>query len=437
MGKERKEIKKGGWKMGKERERITRRAFLKAGVVAGGAAVAGLPVFSRRTVLAVPKELKIGHLAPLTGVSSTWGQRTYWGFQLAAEAINEAGGIKSLGGAKVSVVVADTETKPDVAAIQAEKLIADKSILMITGCNQSAASMVATQVTERNHIPFVTGTDGAPLITERGFQYTYRAAPTMINYGKDVVYFARDMGNKTGKIVKKMAILCENSIFGVSGGDAAAKFAKEVGFNIVDYSTYDAATTRDFTGYISKYKSAGVDFLACHSRPQDGVLITRAMKELDFNPFGYGSLYGAHIIYDFGEALGKDSNYVFGTTNFTDVADVPRLKEFSTKFKNRYKVPADATMLAGFAVLAVLQAALDINPTYDREGLKEAIDKVEIKTGQYNNLQIDGIKWDSKHDNALVKAFVIQWKDGVMYPVAPPEYAVMKPVWPRPTWDKI
>lgn len=422
--------------MSEKDKRMSRRGFLKTGLVAGGVA-AGLPVFSGRVVRAQPREVKIGHLAPLTGVSASWGQRTYWGFLLASEAINEAGGIESMGGAKIKVVVADTETKPEVAGIQAEKLIADKDILMITGCNQSAASMVATQVAERNRTPFATGTDGAPLITQRGFQYTYRIAPTMDNYGKDVVYFTRDMGKKTGKMVKKMAVLCENSIFGVSGGDAAVKYGKEVGFDVVDYSTYDAATTRDFTGYISKYKSAGVDFLACHSRPQDGVLITRTMKELDFNPLGYGSMYGAHIIYDYGEALGKDANYVFGTTNFTDAAEIPNLKEFVTDYKKRFNVAADASMLAGFSVLAVLQAALETNPTHDREELKRAIEKVEIKTGVYNNLQIDGIKWTANHDNALVKTFVVQWENGVMYPVAPSEYAVKEPVWPRPTWDKI
>jgi ABC-type branched-subunit amino acid transport system substrate-binding protein len=206
---------------------------------------------------------------------------------------------------------------------------------------------------------------------------------------------------------------------------------------VVDYSTYDAATTRDFTGYISKYKSAGVDLLVCHSRPQDGVLITRTMKELNFNPLGYGGMFGTHAVNDFAEALGKDSNYTLAATNFTDLADVPGMKKITEMYKKQYNVAADTNMLAAFAVLAALKAALEKNPSYDREKVKQAIDKVEVKTGEYNNLQIDGIKWDSNHDNALAKTFIVQWENGVMVPVAPPKYAVKKPVWPRPTWDKI
>jgi len=419
--------------MKSELKKITRRTFVKTGVTASGIMLFGFPTISR----AEPKEVKVGLLAPLTGVSANWGQRAYWGFQLAAELINEKGGIKSMGGAKIKVEVADTETKPEVAAIQAEKLISDKGVLLLSGCNQSSASMVATQIAERNQICFILGTDTAPQITQRGFKFTYRTVTIMSDFSKDLIYFARDMGKVTGKAVKKMAVLCENSIFGVAAGDAAVKYGKEVGFEVVDYSTYDPVTTRDFTGYISKYKSAGVEFLACSSRPQDSVMITRAMKELNFNPFGYGGVVGAHAVSDFGDALGKDSNYVLATTNFTEKANIPGLKDFIERYRKQFSVPPDTASLGGPAVISVLVAALEKSPGYNREKLREAIDKVEIKAGEYGNLQIDGIKWDSNHDNAWVRSFIVMWKDGEMYPVAPPDYANKKAVWPRPTWDEI
>jgi branched-chain amino acid transport system substrate-binding protein len=421
--------------MKKTNSGMTRRTLLKGGLAAVGLGVVGFPTFLR----AAPKEVKVGLLAPLTGVSANWGQRTYYGFQYAAQLINETGGIKSMDGAKLKTVVVDTESKPEVAGIQAEKLIAQKDILIISGSNQSAASMVATQVAERSRVCFVTGTDGAPQITLRGFKYTYRCPPTMNEYGRDLIYFCRDIGKATGKMVKTMAILVENSIFGVSGGDAAAKYAKEVGFEIVDYSSYDAVTTRDFTGYISKYKSAGVDLLLCHSRPQDSVMITRTMKELDFNPLGYGGMLGSHNNYEFAETLGKDSNYVIGSNNFTDAAKLPgvELGKLIERGKKEFKILPDSTMIGGFSVFSVLKAALEKNPTYDREEAKQAVDKVSVEVGENNNLQIDGIRWAPNHDNALVKAFIIQWKNGAMNVVAPEAYAIGKPVWPRPTWAEI
>jgi branched-chain amino acid transport system substrate-binding protein len=419
--------------MKKEKNGLTRRIFLKStGAIVGGMAL-GVPTLLR----AQPKDIKVGLLAPLTGVSSAWGPRTYNGCLLSAQLINDAGGIKSMGGAKIKVVVADTETKPEIAGIQTEKLIGDKDILIVTGSNQSSATMVATQVAERHQICFITGTDGTPEITQRGFQFTYRTTPTMVDYARDLIYFARDMGKQTGKAVKKVAILCENSIFGTAAGDNASKFSKEVGFDIVDYSKYDPATTRDFTGYISKYKSAGVDFLACHNRPQDGILITRTMKELDFNPLGYGGMLGAHSVSDFPEALGKDSDFTLTTSNFVEEANIPGLKELSAKYREVYKTPPDTNFLAGFSVIPLLRAALEANPTYDRVKIKETIDKTELKTGEYNNMQINGVKWDPNHDNTLAQAFVLQYEGGVMHPVSPAAYASRKPVWPRPTWNQI
>ncbi len=420
-------------KMKADKRAMTRRTFLKTGVLVGGMGALGVPTLLR----AQPKEIKVGLLAPLTGVSANWGQRAYWGFQLAAQLINEAGGIKAMGGAKIRVVVADTETKPEVAAIQTEKLIADREMMLLSGCNQSSATMVATQLAERSHICFILGTDTAPQITQRGFRYTFRTIPIMTNFARDLVLFGRDMGKETGKVVKKMAVLCENSIFGVAGGDAAVQCGKEVGFDVVEYSTYDPVTTKEFTGYISKYKSAGVDYLVCSSRPQDAVLITRTMKELNYNPLGYGGIVGAHAVSDYGEALGKDANFVLVTTNFTENAKIPGLKEFVARYKKQFNAAPDTSSLGGSAVLPVLKAALETKPTYDREELQSAISRVQIKAGDHFNLQIEGIKWDSNHDNAWAQSFVLQWENGAMIPVAPAKYAIKKPVWPRPTWDEV
>jgi branched-chain amino acid transport system substrate-binding protein len=421
-------------KMKRERKGVTRRTFLKKGLVIGGAAAVGLPSFSWRTLHAQPKEVKIGMIAPLTGTAARWGQSSYKGFQLAAEMINEQGGIKSMGGARVRIVVADTESKPDVAGIQAEKLSADRDILVLGGTNQSAGGMVASQVAERNQICFITGIDQVPMITERGFKFTYRTCSIFSTLCRDMIYFAKEMGQQTGRVAKKMAILCENAIAGKEAAELLGKYGEEAGFDIVDRSTYQASTTRDFTGYISKYKSAGVDLLVGHNLFQDGVLISRTMKELNFNPLAWGGILGQMTTPEFYRTLGKDITYFMGVTNSPGSSKkIPGLE----KIIARYKDEADPSLIYGFSVVPVVHATLEKYPTYDRIAFKNGLDKIELEFGEYNFLQMDGLKWDSKHDNARAKAFIIQWKDGVMVPIAPAKYAEMKPVWPRPTWDEI
>ncbi|HUL29366.1 MAG TPA: ABC transporter substrate-binding protein, partial [Thermodesulfobacteriota bacterium] len=207
---------------------------------------------------------------------------------------------------------------------------------------------------------------------------------------------------------------------------------------VVDSSTYDPGSTRDFTGYISKHKSAGVDFVVSFSRPQDAITITRTMKELNFNPLAFGGIASGLTTSEYGETLGKDSNFVIAAANFTENAEnIPRLKDLITIWRKRYNIYADASFLAGFSVVPLVHATLEKNPTYDREKFKEALDRMTLKVGDYNNLQFEGIKWTPNHDNAMGKAFIIQWENGLAYAVSPGPHASRKPVWPKPTWDEI
>src|ERR1700754_2209241 len=96
----------------------SRRSVLKWG--GAGVAMLACPAIVRA---AADQEILIANVVALTGANSGWGQPNWNGFQLACEMINAKGGIKSLGGAKLKPLVGDTETKPQVAGSQAERLI--------------------------------------------------------------------------------------------------------------------------------------------------------------------------------------------------------------------------------------------------------------------------------------------------------------------------
>jgi branched-chain amino acid transport system substrate-binding protein len=62
---------------------------------------------------AADKTVKVGNIEPLSGPSASVGQQGKCARDLAVEEINAAGGIKSLGGAKIEMVYADSESKPE------------------------------------------------------------------------------------------------------------------------------------------------------------------------------------------------------------------------------------------------------------------------------------------------------------------------------------
>src|SRR5262245_15517336 len=101
----------------KTTHRLTRRAWLKATAV--GAALAGVPLPLR----AQPRTFKIGAVHPVTGALAEPGQACRLGAQMAVEAINAAGGIKSKGGIRLELIVGDTQTKPEKGRVEAERRV--------------------------------------------------------------------------------------------------------------------------------------------------------------------------------------------------------------------------------------------------------------------------------------------------------------------------
>jgi branched-chain amino acid transport system substrate-binding protein len=408
--------------------RITRREFLKSSAVAaaGGA-------LAPRLGAAQPKEIVLAAVVALTGPNAAWGQRTWNGFQLACELVNEQGGIKSIGGAKLKPVVADTESKPEVAGSQTEKVV-QRGALAVTGTNQSAATIVATQIAEREGVPFVCATDVDPLITSRGFKFTFRTSPLVEAYARDLLTYVKEIGQGAGKPAKKLAILSENSIVGQSSVEGATRVAKELGYEVVDAATYDAAKTQNFASYISKYKGAGVEVLIGHNKPSDAILITRTMKELNFNPMAYGGILGGHVSTEYVNALDKDADNVLATTSWSPDADIPGLKELAKKYQDRFKEHMDSTSAGGFTAFSVLWDALERAGAADRKKLRDAITATQMKTGDRMYLQLRGAKFAPSGENLLAGGlvFVIRSKEWVT--VAPKEFAKTSAPFPKPKW---
>ena len=128
-------------------------------------------------------EVGVARILPLTGTVASWGIRNDRGIRYVFDIINAQGGVKSLGGAKIKYAVSDTESKPEVAQSQTEKIVSG-DVSSIFGCNQSPATLVVSQVTERKKVALICVSDFDPLITERGFQYMFRTTPIMKDLAK-------------------------------------------------------------------------------------------------------------------------------------------------------------------------------------------------------------------------------------------------------------
>ena len=156
-------------------QNTTRREFLKRSGAVTAAAATGLAGFPA-IVRGQSGPIKIGVLHPVTGPLAYSGGLSRLGAQIAIEEINTAGGIKSLGGAKIETVLGDAQSKPEVGVSEVEKMNSE-GVSAVVGAYASAICLATTQAAAKYNIPHVVDVGVADQIVERGLKNTFRFAP--------------------------------------------------------------------------------------------------------------------------------------------------------------------------------------------------------------------------------------------------------------------
>ena len=140
----------------------SRRKFL---IKAGGALAAG--AFGAVPLRGYAADaVNIGALYPTTGSMAQIGVGCVAAAKLAVEMINDAGGIKSLGGAKLNLIISDVQSDTTVTRTETDRLITGNKLSAIHGCFASALTLIASEVCERAKMPIITGSSSDQLNKE-------------------------------------------------------------------------------------------------------------------------------------------------------------------------------------------------------------------------------------------------------------------------------
>src|SRR5258705_6546099 len=126
---------------------LSRRTLIKGTTGSVLLAGVGMPAI----VKAQADAIRIGHLTPLTGFLGPLGEYAVMGVKLAAEEINNAGGVM---GRKIELVMEDS-VNPQTASAKAERLIERAKVAMIIGQNSSASGLAIGQVANRMKTVFI------------------------------------------------------------------------------------------------------------------------------------------------------------------------------------------------------------------------------------------------------------------------------------------
>lgn len=370
--------------------------------------------------------IKIGSLHPLSGGLAGEGQQMDKGAKLAVEAINKAGGIKSLKGAKLELLSADTQGKPEVGQSEAQRLIQQGAVALV-GTYQSAVTANVSSVAERNKVPLVIDVSSADSILKQGYKYTFRVQPSSTVLGTNGAEYLSDVSKAAGKPAKKVAILHEQGPFGSGIRDAFEAKAKSLGMEIGPVIGYDAASVSDLTTQITAIKASGADVLVVAGYYRDGVLAAKAVETVKpkLNAV-VGVADGAFDVPQFPKDAGKAGEGYYDANYHADMTK-PAMQELAKLYQDRYNDQIRTAAVLSYDAVRVIAAALEQAGDASPAKVRDAIAKVSVETLIAQN---GPIMFGATGENENASAILMQVQSGEVKQVFPADKAEVKPIFP-------
>jgi branched-chain amino acid transport system substrate-binding protein len=418
--------------------RLTRRTFLATTLA--GTAVAGFP----RPLRAQAKTFKIGAVHPVTGPLAEPGQACRLGAQMAVDAVNAAGGIKSKGGLRLELLVGDTQTKPENGRVEAERVVS-QGAQMLLGSFDSGSTAAMVSVAQQRRVPFLVDIAAADPITanvaksvkegQQKVQYVYRNFPTGSSFGRKAVQYFTEIFAEAKVTPKRVVLMYCNDLFGQSqsrGFLAAYKAARPAWTLLEDEVIAWPEPPSDLSTEVSRLKSLRPDVIAPITRPASAQLLLPEIRKQRVESLGIVGP-GSPGLYEAGQlaALKEDLEYVltsvpwanFKNPKTTAVAEEYRKRSGGKTFDTNSGYSYDAV----FVIADVLERAAGLD---DPEPIVEALRKTHYTGGL---MQYGGpVTFNELGDNPNAIPTMIQILKQRPLAVWPREAAVEKFVFPRP-----
>jgi branched-chain amino acid transport system substrate-binding protein len=405
---------------------IGRRTTLALGAAAGAAGLAG------RARAQAPKEVEIAMLVPLSGPWARQGILEQMGARLAIEDVNNAGGIKSMGGAKLKLLELDTQDNAEKAKDAAQRMLAQNPTLVGGfGCWLSTFTLAVTEVTERAQLPWLT-LSYSDLITGRGYKYVFQSSPTADQQSQDMVPVIMALAEKaSGKRPTKVGLIGDNTAASISFmkpiRDHVLKNEKLTA--VVD-QTYTPPLT-DATTLVQPARSARPDFVLLTSTnvPDDKLLVDKfneyGMPPTKIPLIGNGGHWAVPELLKVTSAEEMEGVLV-GLANWPgkDAADI------SARFIKKTGEPwFGHDSIFAYAHVMILKEALERAGVADRVKVNEALHALNITTGPALLFPGGHLQYDAQGRRVGAKMVMVQWQAGKPVTVYPPEVAIAAAKW--------
>lgn len=350
--------------------------------------------------------VKIGVLNPFTGGSAFQANLAKEGFDYAAKYYNEQGGIKSLGGAKLELVYADTTGVAEVGVTEFERLVNVEGIDICTGPYNSAVAGAVAPLAEKYQVPLVISQASSLSIYTAGYTYVFNPSNDARTNAQGLIGVCDMIAEKYGDEIDGIGLIMENSEWGLSQKESFEKYFSAAGKEVLISETIEPGAS-DFSSQITKIKASGVKFVVpCIASFNDAVLFVRQMKEYQCNA-GILASGGVFVTQEFIDALGEDANYIFSTETWNKGFLEGRGEEavaIHQGYVDQYGHDMGENAGMAWIAISVIVAALEEAGTKDHPTVRDTLYNMNLpEDSEYMRLiPFEGMRFDEIDESGCV-----------------------------------
>jgi branched-chain amino acid transport system substrate-binding protein len=330
--------------------------------------------------------IRIGVIAEITGDMPAAGASCTSGAKLAAEEINQAGGLE-VGGKrlKVELFIEDNAGRADQSAAAAQKLITQQEVVAIVGPNPSRYAIPASEVAESSHVVMIAPWSTNPKTTldartGKPKRFVFRSCFIDPFQGRVVANFARqNLKAQRAAVLYDVASEYNKGIAEIFKQIFEANDGEVVAFET--YTTGD----KDFSAQLTKIKSAQPDVIFLPNYYSEVPLQIQQAHRLGITtPFlGSDSWGSAEIL----NLCGKDCDGYYFSTHFAADMATPVATKFITAFKAKYGHAPDDLAALTYDAFGLLWTALHTAGKVDRLAVRDALANIPRYDGVTGTMQ--------------------------------------------------
>ena len=378
-------------------------ALLAAALCAGALAGCGANSNSANAATSGAEDtVTLAVLGPVTGDSAEYGIHFNVGAQMAADKINEAGGIN---GKQVVLKSFDSKNDAKEAAEVARLICQDKTILATIGDFSSTCCMATAPIYEENKTVQISPSAGLIDFPRVG---PYNFSTTGVQENDGGFLMNRVINEKMG--AKSVAIVYTNNDYGLNMLSYMTQEAEADGVVITDTEAI-ASGEKDFTAIVSKMRQTEPEAVAIMGSYNEVANCVKQIRQVGWDvPV---AISGSALTDQLVELLGDDVNGIYSNIAFVASDNTPETKEFNEEFTKRANMPPSFHSISTYdTVMLVCDAAIKCGDNLNRETLKDAIQSYK---------GFDGLMgpFEFTEDGAVYRGYkVVQYQDGVLTSVS-------------------